>query len=104
MGAAAYMIKPNYACSTFICIKQFSSDGIDDDQDKDMLWCVNPGFKIIVYQDSNFNGSSIEFDNTNGLFPIHGNGSQDATSIQIFYNNIEINPFGFKKNKIYKIN
>ena len=96
MGAAAYMIKPNFACSTFICtIKQFSSDGVDNDQDQDVLWCINPGFKIIVYQNSDFSGTSTEFDNIDGLYPIYENGSQDATSIQIFYNNIEINPFGF---------
>jgi hypothetical protein len=96
MGAACYMIKPNYACSTFICtIKQFSSDGVDNDQDQDLLWCVNPGFKIIVYIDSNFSGTAEEYDNTNGLTPIYANGSQDATSIQVYFNNVEINPFNF---------
>ena len=90
------MIKPNFACSTFICtIKQFSSDGIDDDQDNDLLWCVNPGFKIIVYQNSDFCGTSTEFKNTDGLIPIYKNGSQAATSIQFFYDNIDMNPFGF---------
>ena len=96
MGAACYMIKPNYSCSTFICtIKQFSSDGVNNDQDQDSLWCVNPGFKIIVYQNSDFSGTAETFDNTYGLVPKYFNGSQDATSIQVFFNNVEINPFNF---------
>ena len=96
MGAACYMIKPDFGCSTFICsIRQFAYGGIDNDQDQDLLRCVNPGFKIIVYIDSDFNGTSIEFDNTEGSTPIYGNGNKDATSIQVFYNNTEINPFGF---------
>ena len=93
------MIKPNFACSTFICsIRQFASDNndiVDYDQDQDLLWCVNPGFKIIVYQNSDFSGTAEQFDNTNGLVPKYFNGSQDATSIQVYFNNEEINPFGF---------
>jgi len=96
MGAACYMIKPNFGNSTFICtIRQLASDGVDNDQDQDLLWCVNPGFKIIVYRDSDFQSDSETFDNTNGLVPIYEDGLQDATSIQVFFNSVEINPFGF---------
>ena len=41
--------------------------------------------------------TSTEFDNIDGLYPICENGSQDATSIQMFYYNIETDPFGFLK-------
>ena len=95
------MIKPNYACSTFICtIRVLSNDddgfaNFDQDNDQDLLWCVNPGFKIIVYNDGDFNGTAEEYDNTNGLVPTYFNGFQNATSIQVFFNSVEINPFGF---------
>ena len=97
MGAACYMIKPDFGCSTFICtIRQLSSDlNVSNDQDLDLLWCVNPGFKIIVYIDSDFNGDYSEFDNSNGIVPIYETGLQDATSIQVFYFGVEINPFNF---------
>ena len=102
MGAACYMIKPNYACSTFICtIRLLANDesggnpDIDQDADQDLVWCVNPGFKIIVYIDSDFNGSAEEYDNTNGLVPNYFNGRQDASSIQVFFNDIEVNPLNF---------
>ena len=101
MGAACYMIKPNFACSTFICtIRALSNDdngfaNFDQDNDQDLLWCVNPGFKIIVYNDGDFNGTAEEYDNTNGLVPKYFNGNQNATSIQVFFNSVEINPFNF---------
>jgi hypothetical protein len=102
MGAACYMIKPNYACSTFICtIRLLANDesggnpDIDQDADQDLVWCVNPGFKIIVYIDSDFNGSAEEYDNSNGLVPNYFNGRQDASSIQVFFNDIEVNPLNF---------
>ena len=96
MGAACYMIKPDFGCSTFICtIRQFATDNVSNDNDQDLLWCVNPGFKIIVYIDSDFNGDYSEFDNSNGIVPIYETGLQDATSIQVFYFGVEINPFNF---------
>jgi len=102
MGAACYMIKPNFACSTFICtIRALANDesggnpDIDQDNDQDLLWCVNPGFKIIVYNDGDFNGTAKEYDNTNGLVPTYFNGFQNTTSIQVFFNSVEINPFNF---------
>ena len=56
---------------------------------------MNPGLKIIVYSDGDFTGTADEYDNTNGLTPNYFNGTQSATSIQVFFNNVEINPFGF---------
>jgi hypothetical protein len=57
--------------------------------DIDNQYIVLPGFKLIVYVDGNYTGSSTTFDNTTGIKPKYGstNFLNQGNSCQLYYNN-----------------
>lgn len=59
--------------------------------DIDDSYIVYPGYKIIVYKDGGYSGSSVTFDNTNGTVPVFYNlsgtsvGNNNGSSCRLYY-------------------
>jgi hypothetical protein len=58
--------------------------------DSDNAVLVYPKYKIILYTNINYGGTSLTIDNTNGLKHIFTTGLNAATSWRVYYDNIEI--------------
>jgi len=78
------------SCSTLHGLTYKNSISLGDIDD---TWSVLPGYKIIVYQHSNYSGTNFVIDNTNGSVAKYHKSStpNDASSLQLFYKNIELN-------------
>jgi len=62
--------------------------------DLDDYWIVMPGYKVIVYYDAYFSGTTSTYDNTLGTSIMYNNNApaayDKASSLQLYYNNVII--------------
>ena len=94
IGLAGYVFNvPNMASDTpqaypIICSMHHAVSGANDSDD---TWLINPGYKVVVYQDFNYGGELQTFDNYNGekavLFYKNSNQYNSTSSWKVYFNN-----------------
>ena len=80
-------------------LNDWNLDNADD------IWTVFPGFKFILWTDTNYQGYSLTLDNTDGTVPMQGRMHDDRdnsmSSIQVYYRGVQLGEPKYKNNITY---
>lgn len=82
-GYPFFTSQPNLAVLNATSI---SGSGAINIADIDDYWLIMPGYKIILYNDINYTGTTVTYDNTNGTVPINYTPTANTVaSFQLYF-------------------